>query len=67
MLPLCTIVTDSRLWSSAYWMAARMRRFDPMGEIGLMPMPESSRMGQPISVRRYSASFSASGVPDCTS
>ncbi len=33
-------------------MAARMSRLEPMGEIGLIPMPESSLMGQPISVRR---------------
>ena len=29
--------------------------------------PDASRIGQPISSRKYEASFSASGVPDCTS
>ena len=31
-------------------MAARMRRLEPISEIGLIPMPEPSRMGQPISL-----------------
>ena len=44
MLPLCTIVTDLRLFSSAYLIAMRTRRLVPVIEIGLMPMPESSRM-----------------------
>ncbi len=42
-------------------MAARMRRLEPISEMGLMPMPEPSRMGQPISARRNAASLSASG------
>ena len=39
MLPLCTMVTDLRLWSSAYLIAARTRRSVPSFETGLMPMP----------------------------
>ena len=30
-----------RSCSTAYLIAARMRRFEPVSEIGLMPMPES--------------------------
>ena len=48
-------------------MAARMRRLDPISEIGLIPMPEPSRMGQPISSRKNPVSRSASGEPACTS
>ena len=48
-------------------MAARMSRLDPISEIGLIPMPEPSRMGQPISARRNAVSLSASGVPSFTS
>ncbi len=36
-----------RSFSTAYLIAARIRRFEPVSEIGLMPMPESARMSQP--------------------
>ena len=48
-------------------MAARMSRLDPNSEIGLMPMPEPSRISQPISSRRKADSLAASGVPASTS
>ena len=49
-------------------MAARMRRLEPISETGLIPMPEPSRMGQPISVAQEPGQLqSASGVPACTS
>ena len=49
MLPLCTSVTLLRSFSTAYLIAARIRRFEPVSEIGLMPTPESARMFQPNS------------------
>ena len=67
MFPLCTSVTDLRLCSTAYSIAARIRRFEPVIEIGLMPMPESSRMSQPNSCFRSSIIRLASGVPSSTS
>ena len=67
MFPLCTSVTDLRFFSTAYLIAARIRRFEPVSEIGLMPMPESSRMSQPKLSLRISMSFFASGVPSSTS
>ena len=63
MLPLCTRVTVFRRFSIAYWIAMRTSRFDPVSEIGLMPMPESGRMRLPISVARNSMTRSACGVP----
>ncbi len=57
-----------RLFSIAYWIARRTSRFVPVGEIGLMPTPESSRIcfDAPfiISLFRKSISFFTSGVPD---
>ena len=67
MLPLCTSVTDLRLRFTAYSMAARMRRFEPVIETGLMPTPESPRMFQPNWSCSSSMSFLASGVPSSTS
>ncbi len=66
MLPLCTRVTDFRPLRTAYSMAARTSRLDPVIEIGLMPMPESSRMFQPYSLAQNSMSWATSGVP-CSS
>ena len=43
MLPLCTSVTLSYFWAIAYSMAARISRFEPSSEIGLMPMPLRGR------------------------
>src|SRR5512146_2866381 len=66
MLPLCTSVTFLRPFSSAYWMALRTRRCVPVMEMGLMPMPESSRIcfGPPLSISllRNSMSLATSGV-----
>ena len=67
MFPLCTSVTDLRFFSTAYLIAARIRRFEPVSEIGLMPTPESSRMSQPNSFFRISIERFASGVPSSTS
>ena len=67
MLPLCTSVTLLRPRLTAYSIAARMRRFEPVSEIGLMPMPLSGRMSQPNSSFSSSMSFFASGVPSSTS
>src|SRR5665811_2095110 len=53
MLPLCTSVTDLRSLAMAYWIAARTRRFDPVIEIGLIPMAESGRMSQPNSREEF--------------
>src|SRR2546430_5955418 len=44
MLPLCTSVTLFFLFVRAYLMARRTRRFVPVGEMGLMPTPESQRI-----------------------
>src|SRR6266852_2710265 len=68
MLPLCTSVTLFRLFVSAYLMARRTSRFVPVGEIGLIPTPESQRIcffpSFNISLLRNSSSFFASGDPD---
>ncbi len=52
----------------AYWIARRTRRLVPVGEIGLMPTPESQRIcfGPPLSMSllRNSSSFLTSGVPE---
>src|SRR6201998_210741 len=49
-------------------MARRTKRFVPVGEIGLMPTPESQRIcffpAASISLFRNFSSFFASGVPD---
>ena len=44
---LWTMVTERRPWSIAYLSEARIRRSEPSFEIGLIPMPLSSRMSQP--------------------
>ena len=67
MLPLCTIVTLLRLRFTAYSIDARMSRFEPVSEIGLMPTPLSGRMSQPNSSFSSLISFAASGVPSSTS
>jgi hypothetical protein len=66
ILPLCTSVTDFRPLRTAYSMAARTSRLDPVIETGLMPMPESLRMSQPNSAAQKSMSRATSGVP-CSS
>src|SRR5216117_2235366 len=67
MLPLCTSVTLFRLCFSAYLIARRTSRFVPVGEIGLMPTPESQRIcflpSFSMSLFKNSSSFFASGVP----
>src|SRR5207248_6284448 len=67
MLPLCTSVTELRLRFTAYSMAARTRRIEPVSEMGLMPMPESGRISQPYSSCRKSMRRLTSGVPSCNS
>ena len=67
MLPLCTSVTLLRLLRTAYSIAARISRFEPDSEIGLMPMPESARTSQPKASFSSPRSFSASGVNASTS
>ena len=49
MLPLWTRVTDLRPLARAYLIAARTRRFEPVIEIGLRPIPESGRTSHPYS------------------
>src|SRR5229473_94056 len=69
MLPLCTSVTLFFLFASAYLIARRTSRFVPVGEIGLIPTPESQRIcflpSFSISLFRNSKSFFASrpGLP----
>ncbi len=66
MLPLCTSVTLFRPCAMAWSSAARIRRFDPSAETGLMPIElvSGKRMAvTPISFRRKPMSFTASGVP----
>ena len=67
MLPLCTRVTDFRPLRTAYSMAARTSRFDPVSDTGLMPIPESGRISQANASRSSSMSCFASGVPSSTS
>src|SRR5436309_7970616 len=68
MFPLCTSVTLFRPFASAYLMARRTRRLVPVGEIGLIPTPESQRIcffpSFSISLFKNSSSFFTSGVPD---
>ena len=63
MLPLCIIVTDFLPRFSAYSSAIFTSRFDPNGDIGLMPIAEPSRIFFPSSFWMNTRSFSASGVP----
>src|SRR6266403_970109 len=69
VLPLCTSVTLLRLFASAYLMARRTSRFVPVGEIGLIPTPESQRIcffpSFNISLLRNSSSFFASAHGSC--
>src|SRR6266850_4308409 len=44
MLPLCTSVTLFRLFTRAYLIARRTSRFVPVGEIVLIPTPDSQRI-----------------------
>src|SRR5271157_683706 len=67
MFPLWTIVTLFRPFSSAYFTARRINLFVPVGEIGLIPTPESQRIcffpSFNISLFRKSSNFFTSGVP----
>ncbi len=67
MLPLCTSVTLFLPWATAYWSAARTSRSDPVRLTGLIPIPESSLIFQPMVSRRNAISFRASGVPSFAS
>ncbi len=47
MLPLCTIVTEGSLLSTAHCMALRTSRLVPVTEIGFTPIPLSGRIWRP--------------------
>ncbi|MCY1179096.1 hypothetical protein D9M73_194770 [compost metagenome] len=66
MLPLCTMVSDSRSLSTTYCRALRTRRWVPSLETGLTPMPQFSSkriLVTPISSFRNLMIFWASGEP----
>ena len=65
MLPLCTSVTESRPFASAYSIALRTSRSVPSRETGLIPMLEVSGkriFRTPISSWRKSITFLAPSV-----
>ena len=68
MLPLWTRVTESRLLSMAYLIAAFTRRVVPSLEVGLMPKPEVSGKRTFLNISgnaslRSALNFSLSSVP----
>ena len=60
-------VTLARLCRTAYSMAARTRRFDPVSDTGLMPTPESGRIFQPKRSCSMAMRSRASWEPSSTS
>ena len=67
MFALCAAVTFRRPFSSAYLKAASTMRSEPNTEIGLIEMPDSSRVGESSSSARKRRSFSTSGEPTSNS